>query len=55
MFYNGGDNFAPNKTLSLIMYYTAYTKGLVDLKDKVSKVRKELVDEGEPLPEMVKI
>jgi hypothetical protein len=35
------------------MYYCAYSKGIYDLKDKLIKLRDELVQEGEPLPEMV--
>lgn len=53
LLYLGGSNLKKDKVLSLVMYYTAYNKGVFSLKDKVLKVREELSKEGEPLPEMI--
>jgi len=53
LYYSGGDNLTPNKQMALVMYYAGYTKGIIELKDKVMKVRDELVKIGEPLPEMI--
>ena len=55
LLYNGGSNLSKDKILSLVMYYTGYTKGLFQLKEKVMKVKEELVLQGEPLPEMILI
>ena len=55
LLYLGGSNLKKDKVLSLVMYYTAYSKGLFSLKDKVLKLRDELTKEGEPLPEMILI
>jgi hypothetical protein len=35
------------------MYYSAYQRGITDLKDKIHKVREELIKEGENIPEMI--
>lgn len=53
LYYTGGDGIKASKSLSLIMYYCAYVKGITDLKEKILKVREELVNRGEPIPEMV--
>ena len=37
------------------MYYSAYQRGLLEIKDKIYKVREELIKEGENIPEMVLI
>jgi hypothetical protein len=37
------------------MYYSAYQRGLFDIKDKIYKVREELINEGENIPEMILI
>lgn len=50
--YHGGDQVKPNKSLSLIMYYTGFSYGIKELKEKVLRIRDELVKEGEPLPEL---
>jgi TPR repeat protein len=55
LLYMGGSNLKKDKVLSLVMYFTAYNKGLFSLKDKILKIREELINEGEPLPEMVLI
>ena len=53
IFYNGGHGIKKNKALSLVMYYSAYTNGIKDVKEKVLRVTDELREEGEPIPEMV--
>jgi TPR repeat protein len=55
LFYKGGENFRPNKILSLVMYFSAYQRGVHDIKDKILKLRDELISEGEEIPEMILI
>ena len=52
IFYNGGFGVKRNKALSLVMYYCAYVNGIREIKEKISRVTKELKEEGEPIPEM---
>jgi hypothetical protein len=37
------------------MYYSAYQRGVLDIKDKILKLREELIKEGEAIPEMILI
>ena len=55
IFYNGGFGVKKNKALSLVMYYCAYVNGIGEIKEKIIKVSKELIEEGEPIPEMAMI
>ena len=53
IFYTGGPGLKQNKSLALIMYFSAYTNGILYLKDKIMNISEELKIQGEPLPEMV--
>ena len=37
------------------MYYSGYQRGLYELKEKILKIRQELIQEGEDIPEMILI
>jgi hypothetical protein len=37
------------------MYFSAYQRGVFDIKDKILQIRNELISEGEDIPEMVLI
>jgi hypothetical protein len=37
------------------MYYSAYQRGFLEMKEKIYSVREELIKEGENIPEMILI